>query len=71
MHAFFCAHEHGTGGAPDSLVESARWVELGCRDGRPELPLTIGAQGSRYTCPLSLSLSLSIYISLLLLKHTV
>jgi hypothetical protein len=36
MHTFlFCAHRHGTGGAPDILVESVRWVEPGCRGGRP------------------------------------
>jgi hypothetical protein len=46
MHAFlFCAQRRGTGGAPDSLVESTRWVELGCRGGRPGLPLTIGSPG--------------------------
>jgi hypothetical protein len=46
MHAFlFCAHRRGAGGAPDSLVESACWVEPGCRGGRPGLPLTIGSPG--------------------------
>jgi hypothetical protein len=44
MHAFlFCAHRRGTGGAPDILVELARWVEPRCRSGRPGLPLTIGS----------------------------
>jgi hypothetical protein len=41
MHSFFCAQRHGTGGAPDILVESVRWVEPGCRGGRPGLLLTI------------------------------
>jgi hypothetical protein len=46
MHAFlFCAHKRRAGGAPDSLVESARWVEPDCRDGQPGLPLTIGSPG--------------------------
>jgi hypothetical protein len=43
IHFFFCAHRRGAGGALDSLVESARWVEPGCRGGRPGLPLTIGS----------------------------
>jgi hypothetical protein len=33
----------GAGGATDSLVQSARWVELGCSDDRLGLPLTIGS----------------------------
>ena len=44
MHAFlFYAHRRGVGGVPDNLLESARWVEPGCRGGRPELSLTIGS----------------------------
>jgi hypothetical protein len=38
MHSFFCVHRRGEGGAPDSLVESTRWVEPRCRGGRPGLP---------------------------------
>jgi hypothetical protein len=45
MHSFFCAHRRGAGGATDSLVQSALWVELGCRGDRPELPLIIGSPG--------------------------
>jgi hypothetical protein len=29
VHSFYCAH--GAGGAPDRLVQSARWVEPRCR----------------------------------------
>jgi hypothetical protein len=35
----------GAGGATDSLVQSVRWVEPGCRDDRSGLPLTIGSPG--------------------------
>jgi hypothetical protein len=59
MHAFlFCAHKRRAGGAPDNLVESARWVELHCRGGRPGLSLTIGSPG----LPLYLPYILYIYI---------
>jgi hypothetical protein len=42
---FFCAHRRGAGGATNSLVQSVRWVEPGCRGDRPGLPLTIGSPG--------------------------
>jgi hypothetical protein len=38
MHSFFARRDVGAGGATDSLVQSVRWVEPGCRDDRPELP---------------------------------
>jgi hypothetical protein len=41
MHSFFARTDVGAGGATDSLVQSVRWVEPGCRDDRPRLPLTI------------------------------
>jgi hypothetical protein len=43
MHSFFARTDVGAGDATDSLVQSVRWVEPGCRDDRPELPLTIGS----------------------------
>jgi hypothetical protein len=43
MHSFFARTDVGAGGATDSLVQSVRWVEPGCRDNRPGLPLTIGS----------------------------
>jgi hypothetical protein len=49
--AFFFSFMHyratdvGAGGATDSLVQSVCWVEPGCRDDRPGLPLTIGSPG--------------------------
>jgi hypothetical protein len=44
MHAFlFCAHRCGTSGAIDSLVQSVRWVEPGCRGDQSVLSLTIGS----------------------------
>jgi hypothetical protein len=45
MHSFFARRDVGAGGATDSLVQSVRWVEPGCRDDRPGLPLTIGSPG--------------------------
>jgi hypothetical protein len=45
MHSFFARTDVGVGGATDSLVQSVRWVEPGCMDDRPELPLTIGSPG--------------------------
>jgi hypothetical protein len=45
MHSFFARTDVGAGGATDSLVQSVRWVEPGCRDDRPGLPLTIGSPG--------------------------
>jgi hypothetical protein len=54
----FCAHRRGAGGAPDSLVESARWVEPDCRGGRSGLPLTIRSPG----LPLYLPIYIYIYI---------
>jgi hypothetical protein len=43
MHAFpfFARTDVGAGGATDSLVQSVRWVEPGCRGNRPRLILTI------------------------------
>jgi hypothetical protein len=41
MHSFFAHTDVGAGGATDILVQSVRWVEPGCRDDRPGLPLTI------------------------------
>jgi hypothetical protein len=52
MHSFFARTDMGAAGATDSLVQSVRWVEPGCRNDRPGLPLTIGSHGSRYTCPI-------------------
>jgi hypothetical protein len=46
MHAFlFCAHKRGADGAPDSLIESACWVQPGWRSSRPGLFLTIASLG--------------------------
>jgi hypothetical protein len=45
MHSFFTRTDVSAGGATDSLVQSVRWVEPGCRNDRPELPLTIGSPG--------------------------
>jgi hypothetical protein len=45
MHSFFARTDVGAGGATDRLVQSMRWVEPGCRDDRPGLPLTIGSTG--------------------------
>jgi hypothetical protein len=45
MHSFFARTDVGAVGATDSLVQSVRWVEPGCRDDRPGLPLTIGSTG--------------------------
>jgi hypothetical protein len=45
MPSFFARRAVGAGGATDSLVQSVRWVEPGCRDDRPGLPLTIGSSG--------------------------
>jgi hypothetical protein len=45
IHSFFVRTDVGTGGATDSLVQSVRWVELGCRDDRPRLLLTIRSTG--------------------------
>jgi hypothetical protein len=45
MHSFFARTDVGAGGTPDNLIESARWVEPRCRDGRPELSLTIERTG--------------------------
>jgi hypothetical protein len=42
---FFARTDVDAGGATDSLVQSVRWVEPGCRDDRPGLPLTIGSPG--------------------------
>jgi hypothetical protein len=39
MHSFFARTDVGAGGATDSLVQSVRWVEPGCRDDRLGLPL--------------------------------
>jgi hypothetical protein len=41
MHSFFARTDVGAGGATDSLVQSVRWVELGYRDNRCGLSLTI------------------------------
>jgi hypothetical protein len=41
MHSFFARTDVGAGGATDKLVQSVRWVEPGCKDDRPGLPLTI------------------------------
>jgi hypothetical protein len=52
MHAFFfCAH--GAGGAPNSMVESARWVEPRC---------SVVGLGSRYTCHIYTYIYIYIYI---------
>jgi hypothetical protein len=40
---FFARTDVGAVGATDSLVQSVRWVKLGCRDDRPRLTLTIGS----------------------------
>jgi hypothetical protein len=48
MHSFFARTDVVAGGATDSLVQSVRWVEPGCRDDRPGLPLTIGSPGLIY-----------------------
>jgi hypothetical protein len=45
MHSFFAGRDVGADGATDSLVQSVHWVEPGCRDERPGLPLTIGSPG--------------------------
>ena len=45
MHSFFAGRDVGADGATDSLVQMMRWVEPGCRDDRPGLPLTIGSPG--------------------------
>jgi hypothetical protein len=45
MHSFFARTDVGAGGAIDSLIQSVRWVEPGCRDDRPELLLTIVSPG--------------------------
>jgi hypothetical protein len=45
MHFFFAHTDVGAGGATDSLVQSVRWIEPGCRDDRPGLPLTIESSG--------------------------
>jgi hypothetical protein len=46
MHSFFARADVGAGGVTDSsLVQSVRWIEPGCRDDRPGLPLTIGSPG--------------------------
>jgi hypothetical protein len=42
---FFARTDVGAVGATDSLVQSMCWVEPGCRDDRPGLPLTIGSSG--------------------------
>jgi hypothetical protein len=49
MHSFFARTDMSAGGATDSLVQSMRWIEPGCRDDRPGLPLTIGSSRLRYT----------------------
>jgi hypothetical protein len=58
MHSFFARTDVGAVGATDSLVQSVRWVEPGCRDDRPGLPLTIGSSG----LPLYLPYYIYIYI---------
>jgi hypothetical protein len=45
MHSFFARRDVGADGATDSLVQSVHWVEPGCRDERPGLPLSIGSTG--------------------------
>jgi hypothetical protein len=45
MHSFFARTDVGAGGATDSLVQSVRWVEPGCRKDRRDLLLTIGSPG--------------------------
>jgi hypothetical protein len=45
MHSFFARRDVGAGGATDSMIQSMRWVESGCRDDRHVLPLTIGSPG--------------------------
>jgi hypothetical protein len=45
MHSFFVRTDVGAGSATDSLVQSVCWIEPGCRDDRPRLPLTIRSPG--------------------------
>jgi hypothetical protein len=58
MHSFFARTDVGAGGATDSLDQSVRWVEPGCRDDRPGLPLTIRSPG----LPLYIYIYIYIYI---------
>jgi hypothetical protein len=43
MHSFFARTDVGAGGATETVVQSMRWVEPGCRDDRSALLLTIGS----------------------------
>jgi hypothetical protein len=41
MHSFFARTDVSASGATDSLIQSVRWIEPGCRDNRSGLSLII------------------------------